>query len=352
MLCKPQNAKKWALVAAILSFVLLNLAEMIWAPTAQAQTSSFQPSSAVEPGDGTISGTVLLKAGNRPASQVAVKLRSHTAGIFRSVLTDLEGHFTVHSLPPSTYEIVVDEPGYEPAQTSAQLDGASPNLVLYLKPADSQPAERSRYTVSARELGIPSKAQREYQKGLLCLQKRDTAGSLTHFTKAAEAWPEFYEAYYHVGVAQTALGHWDYAMRAFQKSIDLSGGRYAWGQIGIAYLLYIQEKTGEAEVVVRRALEVDGNSPDAYVLLGMIQLRQDQAEEAEKSGQEALLRNPNCARAYLVLADSYGRRKEYREQLEGLDAYLKLEPNGDESKYVRPAREVVLRVLSELAAKN
>src|SRR5438093_12577087 len=34
-------------------------------------------------------------------------------------------HFEVRSLPPSTYEIVVDEPGYEPAQASAQLDGRS-----------------------------------------------------------------------------------------------------------------------------------------------------------------------------------------------------------------------------------
>jgi len=29
----------------------------------------------------------------------------------------------IKSLPPSTYEIVVDEPGYEQAQASTQLDG-------------------------------------------------------------------------------------------------------------------------------------------------------------------------------------------------------------------------------------
>jgi tetratricopeptide (TPR) repeat protein len=352
MLCKPQNAKKWSFVVGILSFVLLNIAAMIWAPVTQAQTSNFQPNPASEPSDGTISGTVLLKAGNRPATQVAVKLRSHAAGIFRSVLTDLEGHFTVHSLPPSTYEIVVDEPGYEPALASTELDGASSNLVLYLKQVDPPPAERSRYTVSTRELGIPGKARNEYQKGLMCLLKKDMADSLVHFTKAAQAWPEFYEAYYHVGLAETALGHWDEAMRAFQKSIDLSGGRYAWAQMGIAYLFYLQEKAGEAEAVVRRALEIDGSSPDAYVLLGMIQLRSNQPEEAEKSAHEALLRNPNFARAYLVLADAYGRRKEYREELQELDAYLRLDPNGDESKYVRPAREVVIRILDELAAKN
>jgi len=57
---------------------------MARAPVAKAQAADSETK------DGTISGTVLLKASNRPASQVAVKLKSHVAGIFRSVLTDLE----------------------------------------------------------------------------------------------------------------------------------------------------------------------------------------------------------------------------------------------------------------------
>ena len=82
---------------------------------------------------GEISGTVLLEADKRPATQVAVSLKSRAAGIFRSVLTDLEGHFKVQNLPRGTYDIAVDEEGYEAAQTSAQLDGPSAKLVVYLE---------------------------------------------------------------------------------------------------------------------------------------------------------------------------------------------------------------------------
>src|SRR5947207_15438225 len=98
----------------------------VWAPTAKAQASTSERT------EGIISGTVLLQAGNRPASQVAVKLKSHPAGIFRSIVTDYEGHFEVRNLPPSTYEIVVDDPGYDPAQTSTQADVTAANVVLYL----------------------------------------------------------------------------------------------------------------------------------------------------------------------------------------------------------------------------
>jgi tetratricopeptide (TPR) repeat protein len=339
-----RKAKKSSLRVGIprilfLSFSL-NLALIAWAPIAGAQSSHFVTT------DGKISGTVLLKAGNRPASQVAVKLRSHAAGIFRSILTDLEGHFEVKSLPPSTYEIVVDEPGYEEAQASTRLDGSSSELVLYLKSSSVPRTPLDAYAVSVRELKIPSKARREYEKGLGGLAKKDIAGSLMHFTKAFEAFPDYYEAYYHVGVAETKLGHKDEARRAFQKAIDLSGGRYAWAEFGFGYLLYQEGKLEEAVTIINRGLEADESSPVGYLILGMALLRLNRLDEAEKSAREALLRKPNFAQAYLVLADVYARRHEYRVQVQDLDVYLKLEPNGAESEQVRQARSVVLRILA------
>src|SRR6266481_5194081 len=174
MLCKLQDFEKLSLKAALLPILFLNISLMAWAPMAMAQAQL--PTD--EQAGGKISGTVLLKKENRPASQVAVKLKSHAAGIFRSVLTDLEGHFEVRSLPPSTYEIVVDEPGYEPTQTSAQVDGTASKLVLYLNSSNLRPAERNSYTVSARELKIPDKARKEYIKGLGSFGKNDFAGSV------------------------------------------------------------------------------------------------------------------------------------------------------------------------------
>jgi len=348
MLCKLQDFEKLSLKAALLPILFLNISLMAWAPMAMAQAQL--PTD--EQAGGKISGTVLLKKENRPASQVAVKLKSHAAGIFRSVLTDLEGHFEVRSLPPSTYEIVVDEPGYEPAQASAQLDGSSSPLVLYLNPPNATQSKRNSYTVSARELKIPDWARKEYIKGLRSMGQNDLAGSVSHFTKAAQAFPNYYEAFYHIGVAETRRGRLEEALLAFQKAIDLSGGSYAWAEFGIGYLLYVEGKTEEAVTTLRRGLEVDGNSPDGYTILGMVLLRLDRPDEAEKCAREALLRNPNFAQAYLVLSDAYGRRREYRAQLQGLDSYLKLEPNGADSEHVRQARELVEGLLTRVPPEN
>jgi hypothetical protein len=162
--------------------LLLNFTLIACVPSAKAQVSAFDNSG------GEISGTVLLETDKRPASQVAVRLKSRVAGVFRSVLTDFEGHFRVRNLPRGTYDIAVDEDGYEAAQMSAQLDGPSANLVVYLR-SRSAPIRQSKYTVSVRELKIPSKAQDEFRKGLDRVAKNDPAGSLSHFTKATQMFP-------------------------------------------------------------------------------------------------------------------------------------------------------------------
>ena len=349
MQSKSTNVKKWpfriGFPPILSSKFILVLALMAYAPSVKAQVSSLQHT------EGEISGTVLSEGNNKPATQVVVSLKSHATGIFRSVLTDFAGHFEVRSLPPGQYDINIEEKGFEPAQTSAQLDSQPVKLVLRLKPTASL-SNRRPYSVSVRELKISGKALDEYQKGLVSLQKKDWSGSMEHFGKAVKAFPEYYEAYYHEGLIETNQGHFEEAMQAFQKSMDLSGGRYALAHFGIGYVLYLQGKAREAEAVLRRGLEVDQNSPDGFVILGMTLLRLNSPEEAEKCAREALLRNPNFSQAYLVLADAFGHRRMFREQLEGLDAYLKLSPNGESSERVRLTREVVQKLVANSSSPN
>jgi tetratricopeptide (TPR) repeat protein len=233
-----------------------------------------------------------------------------------------------------------------------QLDGPLAKVELHL--ISSQPSQtlRNTYTVSARELRIPDKAKAEYSKGLESLAKRDFPASFSHFTRAAQVFPDYYEAFYHQGVVETNLGQFENAMLSFQKSIDLSGGRYAWGDFGVGYLLYLKGKAAEAESVIRRGLELDQNSADGFVLLGMTLLRLNRSEEAEKSAREALLRKPGFAEAYLVLADANARRQNYQEQIQGLDAYLRLQPAGAASQRVQQVRQLALGLLAGAHPQN
>jgi tetratricopeptide (TPR) repeat protein len=294
--------------------------------------------------DGVISGTAYLPGGES-ASQVALSLKSHDAGVFRSILTDYEGHFEFRGLSSGTYEFSIEEQGYEPYRGTAEFDGSSLKLDLHLSALSTPQVPANAYTISARELRIPSNAHNEFNKGLERLAKKDDNGSLSHFMKAIKLFPGYFEAFYHQGIVQTNLGQLEKAMQAFQKAVVLSGGRYAKAVFGIGYLHYLEGNPAEAETTVRRGLELDPNSPDGYVILGMTLLRLNRPGEAEKSAREALLRDPNMANAYLVLADSCARRQNYREQIQDLDTYLRLDPNGAASKRAHEVRDVAQRLL-------
>jgi tetratricopeptide (TPR) repeat protein len=348
MLCKLSEFAISVVSQRILpaTLLFLSLAWFADCPAARAQTPE------TDRADGSISGTVYAQDRDHPATQAAVSIKSHEVGVFRSVLTDYDGRFEVSGLPSGTYEIRIEEDGYEPLHTTTKLEGPSANVELCLRRSLSPQIPPNAYKISVRELSIPGKAHEEFNRGLDSLGKKDFTTSLKHFAKAIQKFPGYFEAFYHQGVVQMSLGQLEEAMQAFQKAIDLSGGRYARADFGIGYVLYLEGKAGEAEGVIRRGLELDGNSADGYLFLGLTQLRLNQPEEAEKSAREALLRNPNLANAYLVLADSFGRRENYREQVQYLNSYLRLQPNGPSSQSASRVRDAVLKVLAESQAQH
>jgi len=166
-----------------------------------------------------------------------------------------------------------------------------------------------------RELRIPVKARNAFEKGLERLTKNDAIGSRAQFVRATTAFPDYYEAYYHIGVADLRLGREEEAAQAFQTAIDLSGGRYAWAQFALGLLLCRRGEYAEAETVIRKGLDVDGSPATGHLFLSVALFRLNRLEEAQKSAREALLKKPGFALAYLVLADVHGRRGEYARQL-------------------------------------
>jgi len=294
--------------------------------------------------NGEILGTVHLDSGDLPVGQITITVRSLALGISRTVLSDFDGTFRVRGLSPGTYQVIAEAQGYHSAYATTQVNGFSSDISLSLKPSHPASSSASGSSISIRELKIPGKARDEYQRGLDSLTKQDVAGSIAHLEKAIKISPGYYEAYYHIGVAEIRLNHAQEAMDAFQKAIDLSDGRFAMAQFAYGLLLSDRGKPEEGERIIRAGLETKPDAPDGHFFLSIALYKQNRLDESEKSVREALLRKPNLADGYLILSDIHAKRNDYQSQLQDLDTFLKLAPNAPQAEKIRQIREVVERL--------
>jgi tetratricopeptide (TPR) repeat protein len=182
--------------------------------------------------------------------------------------------------------------------------------------------------ISARELRIPGKALRLFNKGTKLLAENNGAASILEFQRAIKAFPDFYEAYYKIGIAELNLQHQRDAQAGFEKSIELSQGRYPPPHFGLGVVLCLQKQFADAEGAIRRGLDLDPADAEGYFTMAWVLLNAARLPEAEKNARQAVLLSANFAAAYLLLAQIHLREGNTSALVSDLDAYLKLDPDG------------------------
>src|SRR6266436_3593261 len=339
--CRTFNNKKFRTVGRlVLGFALLALVAA--APPAEAQFS-------VDGGGrSTIEGSVLIDGLAQPAARIRVDVKALTGGSIATTFTDSSGRFQAPAQGKGSVIVAVQEDGYEPVeqQVNVGYEGSTSGVLIRLRKLKASLVDRGSYTVSVHDLKVPGKARHEFDKGIARLQKNDAEGSLNHFKEATNAFPNYYEAYYQIGVANLELRRGNDAEQALQRSIDLSGGGFAEPQFALGALLCERQSFQDAERVLRRAIDVDGNSWKGHLFLGQALFGQNRLEEAEKSAHEVLLRRSDVASAYILLANVHIRRHEYVLGIKDLDTYLSMRPDGASSEQAREVRAAAQKIVS------
>ncbi len=201
--------------------------------------------------------------------------------------------------------------------------------------------------VSVHELQIPDKARDAFLRGVECLQKGDAAASLAHFKLAIEQSPDYYEAYYHRGLALIRFDQTNEAIKSFQKAIDLSGGRYARAYFGYGHALTRLGKPKEAEAMLRRGLQEDSSLSEGYTALSLVLIEEHRLNEAEDMAHRALLTRDSFAwKAFLALATIHLNKGEYQPAVEDLESYLR----GLRAQSDKPLIQSVEKALGDLNA--
>jgi tetratricopeptide (TPR) repeat protein len=234
-----------------------------------------------------------------PEVRASVTLFGATTPFSASTLADSRGRFQFRDLVPGPYTVAVFLPGRGEARQTIEvgpsladsrgrvavtLDLRDPKLV-------SDEALRRRNMVSARELAIPDRAQREYSDAQKKLSRRDVAGAIAHLEKAVELAPGF---------------------------------SAAWNNLGT--IAYQSRDYARAEKYFRESLEQDPEAFEPLVNLGGALLSLQKLDEALKYNLYAVLSRPNDALANSQLGMNYFFLGDLDRGLKYLTAAKRLDP--------------------------
>ncbi len=321
----------------------------------EAQTR--RPGAAVDTGSRifSIRGNVRNGATEAGLEMIKVELRRFTGEIVSATFSRQNGEFEFNGVANGNYLLVIDEKGFEPVRENTEVMGSSRmGILLYLrKPVMGSSAETGT-AVSVRELALPRRTRDTFRKGMAQLyDKRDSRASIAQFQKTVAEAPGYYEAYFHLGIAQLENEQVTEAESSFRRCIELLGSDvFTEPYFALASLLSNQNRFAEAEPLTSRGLAMDispwqGHYERARALMGL-----QRTDEAEKSALEAMQRRSDFAPVYLLLANIHIRRKEYPALMRDLNEYLRLEPAGSKSAQAREMLEQVRKTISDARASS
>ncbi len=272
-------------------------------------------------------------------------------------MTDVGGRFSFGNVNRGGYDVTATLAGYEPASTAVSVqNGGGRGAILYLEKIsksqtgkESQGSSATNGTVSVHELSMPQKARDLMLSGKQKIfYRKDVQGGLADFQKAIAVAPDYYEAYYQIGMTLLELGKPDEAEKNFRKAIELSGDKYGDPSIGLGTLRLGKGDDTAAEKLIRHGLELSPNSWLGYYELGRAYLGENRLADAKKAGEQARSLMPSAAIVYRLLANIHMREKDYAALLADIDTYVKLDPDSPAGLHAKEMRaEVVQRIQNE-----
>ena len=302
-----------------------------------------------------ISGRVYDEQDQHVLTHVEITLRSAGGVIQAQMVTNESGRFDFGNIARGNYAIDARLNGYEPNSTPVAVGEGEPRgVTIYLKRSSTNQEAPSGSTVSAHELSMPKKARDLMYAGKqeIYYGKNLDAG-LADFQDAVALAPDYYEAYYQIGMTYLQLNKPENAKSSFRKSIDLSKETYGEPVIGMGTMLLDKADNAEGEKMIRHGLELSPNFWLGYYELGRACLGENQIAEAKTAAEQARSLMPSAAIVYRLLANVHMREKDYPALLQDIDTYLKIDPNSAAGAHAREMRaQVEQRIRGEKVASE
>jgi Tfp pilus assembly protein PilF len=239
--------------------------------------------------------------------------------------------------PPLTYP----KPNREPSKVSSgPISGAS------LIPWTKIPARpRIDLSVSAKQLKIPAKAQRQLEQGNRAADKNDHKTARKHYAKAIELFPDFSDVYNNLGTIALLEGDVARAERHFIRALEIDDSNLN-SLLALAKVRFADHNAAEAEKLTTRFLQLQPFDAEGLTLMALIKLRSGELDEALRICARASESSESgIALTHLVAGLAYESKNDRQQAVAEYQKFLAKSQNGE------VAEQVQLRVNSLSASK-
>jgi tetratricopeptide (TPR) repeat protein len=291
-----------------------------------------------------VSGEVRLGETGASAQSVPVRLERFSGGIIDQIITDNRGHFRFPNLQKGYYKVVVDVPGYRPAQQDADLQVLFRLYLVFDITSDTSKSSAAlpllNDVVDAR---IPATARDELESGKAALTKRSYQPAIAHLDRAILAYPTFFEAHLLLATAYMDLREWDKAEQALLRALEIRPEN-ATALISLGEVYWRQNRYAVAEQTLKEGLKLDEKSWHGNFTLGRLYWDMGEVAKAGAPIGMTLQLKPELAEAHLLAGNILLRVSQKERALIEYREYLRLEPKGEFAPQVQQLIQRVQRV--------
>lgn len=160
-----------------------------------------------------------------------------------------------------------------------------------------------------------------YAAGMQAFQTGDLDGATNQFTKATEADPNAYQAYYSLGVVRERLGNSSGALSAYSRAIAIVAD-YEPSIVAYAVLTAQQGNPDAAEEYLNGRLAKMERSAALITALAEVKSIRGDSGAAQRLAKEALKTNPDYRPAMVVMARDHYRSRRLDLSLYALQGIL------------------------------
>jgi tetratricopeptide (TPR) repeat protein len=310
-------------------------------------------------GRNTIEGRVTTSE-NRPLENVRVFLQGDYYSQLGQTYTDGSGRYQFRGIRRGNYYVQVEPSGTGYERQTQRVEVNAPDLAgtggadfyradFVLKPdragkREGEDAARSINTAVFYQ-NVPDPAKEAFKQGARNLEKNELREAEVALVHAIKLFPDYYDALELLGSMYVKYAQYDAGLPLLGHAVEVNQrGWQAFYSLGVALLE--SKRRAEGLDALRRARTLNQESINVNMRLGL------ELAKEETSYEEAItaltkvteLAGKRLPDAYLALAALYGKRKQYNQEANALEGFLRAAPD-------TPQRENIKRKIVEVRQK-